>query len=77
MSDTTKVIGRAATNAVGLCVMAAGGWGLLHEQAPKVTDPHAIAVGIGLLLVVPGQLASGITTVGAALKPYLPWGPKS
>lgn len=74
MTDRAKELSKAGVTVLGLAFIAFGGWGVAHEQSTKLTDVHAIAIGVGLLLVVPGQLASGIITVGSAIKPYLPWG---
>lgn len=50
-------------------LIAFGAWGLSHERAARVTDPHAIVLGIGLLLVpfFPGAFAAGASKAGTAI----------
>ena len=56
-----------------IALIGYGGWGLATETidkvAPKVTDPHAIVLGVGLLLVpfFPGAFAAGAEKVGTAI----------
>ncbi len=53
----------------GLSLIGFGCWGLHREHEPKATDPHAIIVAVGLLILpfFPTLFASSVKQVGGAL----------
>lgn len=67
MTDRAKQLSNIAIGVLAVSLLAFGLYGLYREQAPKVTDVHAIIVAVGLVLLVPSQLASGIKTAGFAV----------
>ena len=66
--DVKHALGDVGLALLALAMMAYGGWGLLHEAQAKVTDPHALIFGTGLLIFpsIPRRLAAAVRTVGQA-----------
>lgn len=61
-----KSIGRYL---LSLGLIGYGAVTLYGEKAPKVTDPHAILIGLGLLILpdIPMVIANGIKTIATPI----------
>lgn len=72
MSKLQSDLALAGRYVFSLALIGYGGWGLARETAPKVTDPHAIVLGIGLLLVpfFPGAFASSAEKIVGVWRDY-------
>lgn len=66
IKHSLKVLARCV---LALGLIGYGCYGLYREKDPKAVDPHAILVGVGLLITpdIPELVASGIRSVGAAI----------
>ena len=69
MSETTRTLAGLGRYAFAFALIGFGCWGVSHETAPKLTDPHVLMIGVGLLIVpfFPGAFAGAVEKVGAAL----------